>query len=454
LKMGYVQSWSLSLQREIGQDTVIDLRYVGNHGTGLWRQVNLNEVNIFENGFLNEFNAAAANLQINRRSAPASIDFGNRGLPGQAPIPILQTSTGLTSDTVIANQLLRGEAGALAQSIATNAPRMQRLTAAGYPANLFLVNPTVVGGGAFLMTNGGHSTYNAFQAEVRRRMKHGLMMQGSYAFAKALSNMLASSSAVFSQPTTFRNSKLDKGPSPWDIRHGVKVNWIYELPVGPGRRFAAGGPGAVRKALEGWELAGVTRLQSGSPFYLRSGRQTMNAASGQSVSADSGVVLGNITRQQLQEMIKIRQEPNASPAQNTIVYFLPQEIINNTLAAFELGGRSLNDLDRSKPYIGPPSTAGQLGQRIFLYGTWQNYWDFSVIKKTAIGESRNIELRAQFLNALNATNFLMGSAANEVNTTAIGSAFGQVTNAFRDFTVSGTNNPGGRLIEFVLRFNF
>jgi hypothetical protein len=180
----------------------------------------------------------------------------------------------------------------------------------------------------------------------------------------------------------------------------------------------------------------------------------MNAASGQSVSADSGVVLGNITRQQLQEMIKIRQEPNASPAQNTIVYFLPQEIINNTLAAFELGGRSLNDLDRSKPYIGPPSTAGQLGQRIFLYGTWQNYWDFSVIKKTAIGESRNIELRAQFLNALNATNFLMGSAANEVNTTAIGSAFGQVTNAFRDFTVSGTNNPGGRLIEFVLRFNF
>jgi len=33
-------------------------------------------------------------------------------------------------------------------------------------------------------------------------------------------------------------------------------------------------------------------------------------------------------------------------------------------------------------------------------------------------------------------------------------AFGQTRNAFRDFTVSGTNDPGGRLIEFQLRLNF
>ncbi|MBL8229228.1 MAG: carboxypeptidase regulatory-like domain-containing protein [Bryobacterales bacterium] len=454
LKMGYVQSWSLSLQREIGQDTVIDLRYVGNHGTGLWRQVNLNEVNILENGFLNEFNAAARNLEINRRTAPSSVDFGNRGLPGQAPIPILQTALGLSSDTVIANQLLRGEAGAVANGIAFNAPRMTRLTNAGYPANLFVANPTVVGGGAFLMTNGGHSTYNAFQAEVRRRLRHGFLLQGSYAFAKAISNMLASSSAVFSQPTTFRNSKLDKGPSPWDIRHAIKTNWIYELPVGPGRRYFSTGPAVARKAMEGWEIAGVSRLQSGSPFYLRSGRQTFNSASGQSNSADAGVILNGITRRELQDLVSIRKFPNASPNQNTLIYFLPPELIQNTLAAFEVGGRALTDLDRSKPYIGPPTNAGQLGQRIFLYGVWQQYWDFSLIKKTRISEGKNIEVRAQFLNAFNIANLLMGAAANEVNTTAIGSNFGQVTNAFRDFTVSGTNNPGGRLIEFVVRFNF
>src|SRR5262249_4148746 len=43
LKMGYVQSWNIGLQRELSKSTVMEVRYVGNHGVGLWRQVNLNE---------------------------------------------------------------------------------------------------------------------------------------------------------------------------------------------------------------------------------------------------------------------------------------------------------------------------------------------------------------------------------------------------------------------------
>ena len=78
----------------------------------------------------------------------------------------------------------------------------------------------------------------------------------------------------------------------------------------------------------------------------------------------------------------------------------------------------------------------------------------SLIKKTGVGEGRNIEFRAQFLNAFNAPNFLLGAAGNVVNTAAINSSFGQTRAAYRDITVSGTNDPGGRLIEFVLRFNF
>lgn len=453
LRMGYVQSWSLSLQRQMGENTVFDFRYVGNHGTGLWRQINVNEVNVLSNGFLDEFKIAQNNLAIARQSNPASVNFGNQGLPGQRNIPILQTSLGLVSDTATAVSLTRGEVGAVANGIAFNQPRMDRLRAAGYPANFFVANPTVLNGGAFLITNGAHSTYNAFQMEVRRRMKHGLMVQGSYAFAKSLTNSLASSSVVFSQPTTLRDPNLDKGPSPWDVRHGIKLNWIYELPVGPGKQFLNGGNLLVRKLSEGWQLAGVTRVQSGSPFYLRSGRQTFNSASGQSASADAGVVLYNIDRRQLQNLMKIRKVPVAG-TQSTIVYYLPQDIIDNTLAAFELGGRSLSQLDTSKPYIGPPTTAGQLGQRIFLYGPWQQHWDLSVLKKTRIGEGKDIELRAQFLNAFNASNILVGASANEVNTTLMSASFGQTRNAYRDFTVSGTNNPGGRLIEFVLRVNF
>jgi hypothetical protein len=453
LRMGYVQSWNFSIQREINKDTVVDFRYVGNKGTGLWRQVNLNEVNIFENGFLNEFKVAQQNLAISRQSNPTATNFGNAGLPGQRDVPIIRTALGFISDTATANTIVRGEAGRLADDIARNATRMGRLTAAGYPANLFLVNPTVVNGGSFLMTNLGHSTYNAFQVELRRRLAGGIQAQGSYAFSKSLSNMLSSSSSVFSQPTTFRDPKLGKGPSPWDVRHGLKWNWIYELPFGPGRQYLSGGPGVVRKVLEGWQITGVTRVQSGSPFFLESDRRTFNGADVSSASADSGVILNGITRRELQELVRIRKVP-VTGGQNTIVYWLPQELIRNSQAAFEVGGLGLNDLDPSKPYIGPPTYAGELGYRVFLYGPWQQHWDFSLMKRTSFGEKRDVEIRANFLNAFNAQNFLLGAAANEVNTGTIGSTFGQTRSAYRDFTVSGTNNPGGRLIEFVLRVNF
>ncbi|MEK7409647.1 MAG: carboxypeptidase-like regulatory domain-containing protein [Acidobacteriota bacterium] len=445
LRMGYVQSWNLSLQRELTPSTVLDLRYVGNHGTRLWRQINLNEVNTFENGFLEEFKIAQSNLAIARRQNPASVNFGNQGLAGQRPIPIIQTALGLVSDTGFATNLQRGEAGSLANAIAFNQTRMNRLTAAGYPANFFVANPTVVGGGAYLVTNGGNSTYNALQIEVRRRMSSGVLAQGSYVWSKSLSNMLASSSVVFSQPTTLRSSAIDKGASPWDIRHAFKLNFICELPFGPRRRFLPDLRNPLaRKLLEGWEIAGVSRMQSGSPELL-TGRATFN-------QYDGGVVLHNLTARQLQEMVKLRK--TTAPNGLGVVYFLPQELIDNSRAAWEVGGRTLTDLDPNKPYVGSQTEAGQLGYRVYFWGPWQVRWDLSVAKQTLIGEGKSIELRAQFLNAFNNANFLLGGAGNEVNTSGIGSGFGQTTSAYRDFTVSGTNDPGGRLIEFVLRFRF
>src|SRR5262249_15993956 len=66
MKLGYVQSWNIGWQRELDKDTVVEFRFTGNHGVHLWRQYNINEVNIFENGFLNEFRVAQNNLRIAR----------------------------------------------------------------------------------------------------------------------------------------------------------------------------------------------------------------------------------------------------------------------------------------------------------------------------------------------------------------------------------------------------
>lgn len=465
LRIGYVQSWSFGIQREIAKDTALEIRYVANHGTRLWRQYELSEANIFENGFLDEFKIAMENLRIARLTNPASNNFGNQGLVGQRAIPIISTALGTTNDSGFATTISRAEAGRLADNIAGNVTRMNRLINAGLVpfvtipdpsdpsktikvSNFFLVNP-VSPGEAFLMDNGADSTFNSLQLELRRRLSNGLLVQGSYVWAKSLTNFYANSSSVFSQPTTLRDFGYDKGPAPRDVRHAFKLDWIHELPFGPGRRFLNTTQPVLKKALEGWQWSGVVRIQSGTPFLLDGGRLTFN-------DQDAGVILHNITTKELQKLVKIRKETvcDASGECRGVVLWLPRDLIDNTLAAFEQGGKTLADLNPNLPFIGPPTEPGQLGSRIFLYGPWTSRYDFSVLKRTTIGERANFEFRVQLLNAFNQSIITIQDPGTNSAEGGIGAGFGQTRNAYRDFTVSGTNDPGGRLVEFQLRFNW
>src|SRR5437773_1317460 len=81
----------------------------------------------------------------------------------------------------------------------------------------------------------------------------------------------------------------------------LKLNWIYELTIGAKHRILGGSQNpVVRKAAEGWQISGVSRLVSGVPSRLVSGRLTYNAI-------DGGVVLHNMTTAQLQGMVGIRK---------------------------------------------------------------------------------------------------------------------------------------------------
>ena len=449
LKVGYVQSWNIGWQRELGKNTVIEARYTGNHGVHLWRQYNLNEVNIIENGFRSDFLAAQNNLRIARGGDITKntniINFGNTGLAGQKAIPILQTALGTASDTTIASNLMLGQAGTAAAAIANNTTRMNNLTKANYPVNMFYVNPTVASSGAFIVDNTGSSFYDALQIEVRRRMAQGMSIQGSYVFGKSLANGPTNSSSSSFQPTTLRNLSLDKTPSGFDLRHALKANYIYELPFGTGKRFLGqGGNPVLRKAAEGWEFAGVIRIQSGLPFFLN-GLATFNATTN-----NTGVELHNMTAADLQNAVNIRKTTGADG--KGIVYYLPDALIANTQAAFNVGGRTPADVDKNAPYISP-APAGELGWRGYLYTNWNRFYDMSVVKRTKFGEGgKNVEFRATALNIFNLTNFGNPGSGTTIQYGNVGSTFGQVTGAYRD--ISGTVEPGGRILEFMLRVNF
>lgn len=466
IKAGYTQSWTFGIQREINKNTAVEVRYVGTHGTHLWRQYNFNEVNIFENGFLDVFKAAQKNLSIFKQANPncgqtgfPACNYSNTNLPGQVDVKLITTPLGNT-DSTTATLLQQGQAGRLANNIAGNVGRMNSLINANLIpfttlpngakiSNFFLVNPQTIGG-AFVMTNGIDTQFNALQVELRRRLSSGLLVQGSYQFAKALANGYGSAQSVAIQPRTLRNLNADRGPSPWDIRHSFKVDWLYELPFGPGKSFLNGHMPVISKLLEGWQTGGVARLQSGPVVLFTSGRQTVN-------QFDAGVILHNITTKQLQDMVKIRKTTVCDPNCRGVVFYLPDSIIQNTLAAFELGGKQLKDLDPNAPYIGPADQPGQLGYNLFLYGPAQYRFDLNIVKRTRITERTNFEGRVQFLNAFNRPNFFLGSPTASARSLAVNSTstpFGQTRNAYRDITVSGTNDPGGRIIEFQFRLNF
>src|SRR5271157_623900 len=445
IKPEYVESWTFGFQRPLGQNTVVEVRYVGNHGVDLWSAVNLNEVNTVESGFATQFAAAQNNLAIANGISVATLltpgtklttnNYGNSGLAGQAAVPLLTTAIGSSTDQTTVTQLMQGQAGATANAIATNATRMANLTKAGSPINLFQVNPNN-GGGSTELTNRNSSTYNSGQVEVRRRLAAGFQLQVSYAFSKSLTD---------ANTPTLRDWGGFKGPTTFDIRNGIKATWIYQLPFGPGRPLLSSAHGALGKVVGGWEIAGVGRLQSGTPINITSGRDTFN-------QNDGGVVLNNLTAKQLQNDMGLNftSAIQANGVATGTAYYLPQSLVQNTLAAFGISGT----FNPSAPYIGPCTTAGQICNQVFLWGPGLSKWDVSLVKRTQIKERLNFEFRVQALNVFNHPNIMVpGGAATGGNiTTAVSSSFGQTTTAFRD--LNNTNDPGARSLEFVARLNF
>jgi hypothetical protein len=92
LRAPYTVNWNLGFQREVWANGVIEARYVGTQTHLAWRTSNLNEINIFENGFLQEFKNAQSNLAIN--TAAGSTGFANQGRPGQVALPIFDAAFG------------------------------------------------------------------------------------------------------------------------------------------------------------------------------------------------------------------------------------------------------------------------------------------------------------------------------------------------------------------------
>jgi hypothetical protein len=468
IKVPYSQSWTFGIQRELDKNTVIEARYVGTRNLRGWTTYNLNsvELNIAENGMLDEFRQAQRNLEVFKAANPTcgqtggpACSFAFRGLPGQAPLPITlayfqglgpasnpfnpnnassYTSANFTSaaflNTLAANNpsICCSTTLSYAGQLENNGTFRNNALLAGLPPNFFLTNPGLRGGANFT-GNGGYTRYDALQIDLRRRLSFGLQMQANYQFAKAFSSARVS----FRAP---RVNELDTNT----LRHAFKVSWTYELPFGRGKAFFGGVGRALDLAIGGWEFHGSGRVQSGQIYDFAS-------------STLGNVNLVGMTMKDLRKEFKLRFDDA-----NKIAYLLPQDIIDNTIRAFNASPTSATGYGTlgapTGRYLAPANSAsclqvytGQCApQNIFVTGPKFTRFDLSVKKQFRLTERYNFELRAEFLNAFNNINFFNPTAAANINPSSL--TFMQVTTAYTDS--SNTNDPGGRLVQIVARFNF
>lgn len=436
IRAPYVQTWSASIQRELAQGSVLEVRYAGNRGVRLWHTFNINETNIIENGFLNQFNQAKRNLDANVAGGRGNT-FANNGLTGQAAIPLFDAAfAGLAAGQGFGNatfitQLQTGQAGALANTFATASTYFCRLvgngfapcaslgfnTAGQYPINLFRLNPFL--NNANVLSDNSFSNYNALQIEFRQRFANGLTMNVNYAWAHAMNDRYNKNVDNIGNFGTLRNRRLDYGPSTFDIRHVLQAFGTYDLPVGQGRKFAVENA-ILNGVVGGWTVGAIFRMQSGLPFKLSSGRLTVN-------QSDAGVVLNGITAAELQKSVGIfRSGPD--------IFFLDPKLVGSNGQA-------------NASFLAPPTTPGQFGAFVYLHGPRFVTTDLSLAKVVPIiPEKLRMEFRAEMVNAFNHPIFEVptGGTFGVTPVSITATNFGRTTTA--------TTLP--RQVQFRIRFTF
>ncbi|MEP6592092.1 MAG: TonB-dependent receptor [Acidobacteriota bacterium] len=106
--------------------------------------------------------------------------------------------------------------------------------------------------------------YHAWQTTVQKRFSDGFLVNANYTLAKSTSYGDADLSTL-AAPQNPDDLEAERGPSSYDIRHRFASDFLYELPFS--RWWHADGFGK-RLLLAGWQVGGVFRAQSGSPFSI------------------------------------------------------------------------------------------------------------------------------------------------------------------------------------------
>lgn len=230
----------------------------------------------------------------------------------------------------------------------------------------------------------GNAYYYGGMVQVERRFRQGFNLNVSYTLARAFDDNYGSGSTLGTDNgpySNYYNRRADYGASSNDIRHQFVFSSVYELPFGPNRHFLT--TGLLSHAVGNWSLGNITRAYSGAPF-------TVITSTNNTAAFSSGSQRANV-------------------------------IAKAALPAGQLSAAHwFNTAAFAQPAIYTFGNEGRNSNRGPNFATL----DFSLTRAVALGDDRRLQIRGEFLNALNHTNFTVP------NSTFGASGFGTITSAY------------------------
>ncbi|HLK48506.1 MAG TPA: carboxypeptidase regulatory-like domain-containing protein [Bryobacteraceae bacterium] len=271
-------------------------------------------------------------------------------------------------------------------------------------------------------------SYNSLQVTVRKQLSRGFLVQGAYTYSKSLTNSFINTA----NSNLSTDTAQQYGPSEFSRPNRLVVNYGYDLPFGMKK-------GALGKIAGGWNISGVTTVQSGLPLTI------IDSRGGTAFGTTSTTTQGGYSRAQLC--------PGATY----------DSIASSGSVEARLNGFFNNSAFCAPPAINPdgtPTTLAACPTCATLFGNSgvgivggpsQFNWDFTIMKNTPIGERQSVQFRAEFFNLFNHAQFDnpggFPNAFGQVNVNSnslTAPTFGQIT--------STAVNP--RVIQLALKYTF
>jgi Carboxypeptidase regulatory-like domain len=405
--------WQLDIQREIGRNIVVEVAYIGRRASGLFGAYNINQVDIINNGFLDEYKKVAAggdSLLFNQLFAPDS--RRSAGESGSA-FARRQFATDIANNNVAA---IAADAAGRVQ------PNGTLLSLAGLEPTFFRSFPQFAG--ITVVDSNDYSTYHGLQVMVQRKFAQGVSFQGSYTFSKSLDtrsfdpafttvDTMPSRQQASSTPIDIYRRYLNYARSDFDRTHVFIGYATWDLPFGRNGLIGKGASGFMQRFIEGWNVNGVLTAETGRPFTVFSGfGQYSNIVNSTANCDGCPRDMGGIDK-------------NAANFGGVPGYFTAEEI-----AKFSQPG---------------PGELGNTGRNYFT-GPGRYNIDMAVLKRTSFGENKNFELRFEFFNVLNHANFAFPNINFMIrNAVLSNTAFGRILD-------TGSNES--RKIRIGAKINF